>query len=98
MYTQTLGQILWYMYTQTLGQIQWYMYTQTLGQIQWYMYTQTLGQIQWYMYSISPQTLTGWRGFLYSHWSVDNEGHHDVHVSYVLLEDRIGQIQLCASE
>lgn len=30
------------------------------------------------------------------HWSIDNEGHHDVHVSNVLLQVWIRQVQLCA--
>lgn len=30
------------------------------------------------------------------HWTVDNEGHHDVHVSDVLLKVWIWQVQLCA--
>ena len=30
------------------------------------------------------------------HWSVDNEGHHDVHISDVLLQVWIRQVQLCA--
>lgn len=30
------------------------------------------------------------------HWTVDNEGHHDVHISDVLLQVWIRQVQLCA--
>lgn len=33
---------------------------------------------------------------LSSHWPVDNEGHHDVHIGDVLLQVWIRQIQLCA--
>lgn len=34
----------------------------------------------------------------HSHWAIDNEGHHNIHVSDVLRQVRIGQVQFCASE
>lgn len=36
--------------------------------------------------------------FLNSHWPVDDEGHHNVHISDVFLQVRVGQVQLCAPE
>lgn len=35
-------------------------------------------------------------GHMYSHWSIDNKGHHNIHVSNVLLQIWIGEVQLCA--
>lgn len=34
----------------------------------------------------------------HSHWAIDNEGHHNIHVSNILRQVRIGQVQFCASK
>lgn len=35
-------------------------------------------------------------GYIISHWAIDDEGHHDVHISDVVLQVGIRQVQLCA--
>lgn len=34
----------------------------------------------------------------HSHWPIDNESHHHIHVCNILLQVRIGQVQFCTSE
>lgn len=45
--------------------------------------------VQWSVYNTGIEK--------HSHWPVDDEGHHHIHVSNVLSQVRIGQVQFCAS-
>lgn len=35
---------------------------------------------------------------IHSHWPIDNESHHNIHVCNIFLQVRIGQVQFCTSK